>query len=505
MKNHVNQIVATVCLLALLPIGLLRAQQLPFNNQYLLNKYSLSPAYAGYTSHTETFASFRQNWVGVQGAPEKRMVNVNGSVNENTGLGLSVERDNTGIFEQFSASLAYAYHLPIDRESGLHFGLAGEAYNNRIDVTSVQSSANAADPLTVNYQDYGGTTLDFSAGVAYHYQNFSAGLAVSRLVGTRLTYDELYEMRYTLSRQFLLHASYLYEVNRDLSIEPIVVMRTTTNSPFFYEASVMVNYQKSVWGALTYRKTGLFGITAGGALSNRVVASYSYEFGGGGMMERSKGTHEVSLGYLIRYADKKKKHLPSIFKDQPPSEEEKILEEQKKCCDENSKRILEMQKQIDALQKQIAALQKCCSDTSKIKELRDYIKILEIEINDLKNSDQNKYEAPLILENIYFETNSDKLETASYPALDVLVKNLKDNPAKSVKITGHTDNVGDLVYNYTLSKRRAESVKAYLVSKGIDTRRIVTDGVGWTHPLAPNDTEEGRAKNRRIEISFTKD
>jgi OOP family OmpA-OmpF porin len=77
---------------------------------------------------------------------------------------------------------------------------------------------------------------------------------------------------------------------------------------------------------------------------------------------------------------------------------------------------------------------------------------------------------------------------------------LQDNPGLKVKIVGHTDNVGSKKYNDRLSLRRAESVKSWLVKKGISPTRITTAGVGFSEPIATNDTPEGRAKNRRIEF-----
>ena len=65
---------------------------------------------------------------------------------------------------------------------------------------------------------------------------------------------------------------------------------------------------------------------------------------------------------------------------------------------------------------------------------------------------------------------------------------------------GHTDATGPASYNQALSNRRAEAVKAYLVSKGIESNRIYTEGKGLTQPVADNSTREGRAKNRRVEV-----
>lgn len=105
-----------------------------------------------------------------------------------------------------------------------------------------------------------------------------------------------------------------------------------------------------------------------------------------------------------------------------------------------------------------------------------------------------------ISESTYFDTDKTTLKSESFTGLDNFASILKANPDVSVIIEGHTDNVGGTEYNKTLSKGRADSVKEYLISKGIDPGKIRTEGFGDTKPIAPNDTEEGKTQNRRVEI-----
>jgi outer membrane protein OmpA-like peptidoglycan-associated protein len=105
-------------------------------------------------------------------------------------------------------------------------------------------------------------------------------------------------------------------------------------------------------------------------------------------------------------------------------------------------------------------------------------------------------------QNIFFETAKWTLLAKSYPKLNDVVSILKDNPSFKVQIDGHTDNVGKDDYNHELSHQRAASVKAYLVSKGIDESRLTSFGYGEERPVADNNTATGRAKNRRVEMTL---
>jgi outer membrane protein OmpA-like peptidoglycan-associated protein len=104
-----------------------------------------------------------------------------------------------------------------------------------------------------------------------------------------------------------------------------------------------------------------------------------------------------------------------------------------------------------------------------------------------------------VIEGIKFDVNKDSIRTRSYSVLDEAVKVLTEYRELRIKITGHTDSDGTHEHNMDLSRRRAESVKSYLVEKGIAADRIETLGVGPDQPIADNDTREGKQKNRRIE------
>jgi outer membrane protein OmpA-like peptidoglycan-associated protein len=103
---------------------------------------------------------------------------------------------------------------------------------------------------------------------------------------------------------------------------------------------------------------------------------------------------------------------------------------------------------------------------------------------------------------IFFETGSDVLKSESFSNLDKVVEIATKYPNAKIIVEGHTDDQGDDSMNMDLSRRRAEAVKKYLVAKGVNADRIVTAGYGETKPLAENTTEEGRAINRRVDITL---
>ncbi len=109
-------------------------------------------------------------------------------------------------------------------------------------------------------------------------------------------------------------------------------------------------------------------------------------------------------------------------------------------------------------------------------------------------------DAAVVLRNIFFDVNKYELKPESTTELDKLVTLLKENPTIKIEISGHTDNVGQAADNLRLSNNRAESVVKYLVTKGIEKERLSSKGFGAEQPVADNETEAGKAKNRRTEL-----
>ncbi|GAB3895039.1 hypothetical protein GCM10028825_38370 [Spirosoma agri] len=104
------------------------------------------------------------------------------------------------------------------------------------------------------------------------------------------------------------------------------------------------------------------------------------------------------------------------------------------------------------------------------------------------------------LDNVYFDQSSYVLRSESYPQLNKLIKTLRAVPKLVIEIAGHTDNVGDRRLNQYLSENRARVIRTYLVTNGIADARLRASGYGDTRPAAPNDSEENKRKNRRVEF-----
>ena len=134
----------------------------------------------------------------------------------------------------------------------------------------------------------------------------------------------------------------------------------------------------------------------------------------------------------------------------------------------------------------------------------DYTKMTVPADKEASYEVQIKIDPPknIVLDNVYFETGKSTLKPNSYKALNDLVEVLQLKNKLIIEIQGHTDNVGKEDDNQKLSYERASQVKKYLLSKGISENRIVAKGYGSSIPIADNETETGKSKNRRTSLKI---
>jgi type IX secretion system PorP/SprF family membrane protein len=283
------------------------AQQIPSDNQYLINRFSLSPAYAGHGQSFEAFTLYRHSWVGIPNGPKVKGVNVNGGIGRNMGIGASITNDQAGIFNNFSGSLAYSYNVNLTNTQSLRFGLSAGFFENYLDMSNTRQQ-DLMDPVVVNNQTPGSAVFDAGAGLLYINKGIHAGIAVPRLLESEAVNDGGNTV-YTLKRHYVAHLSYIYPLNRLWKIEPVIIGRKASSGPLLLEASALVKYMGQFWLGAGYKSNSSAALSAG-FLYKRIAMNYTYEFASSGIAAASSGTHELSLGILI---GKNRNSYSSIF------------------------------------------------------------------------------------------------------------------------------------------------------------------------------------------------
>ncbi len=207
------------------------------------------------------------------------------------------------------------------------------------------------------------------------------------------------------------------------------------------------------------------------------------------------------------------KEVKSI-EDEPHLKSKKTIKEKREEKKIDDKNISSVDSNITLVDKNISkkySSEDNITDINKTKEINDTelnstkIELLDtnltVDSNETNQSIcQNRLNSILSKRKIHFAYNSSNIEKSSYKELEEISTILKECAVKTIEINGYTDNRGDPSYNKYLSQLRANRVKAYLISKGIDKNSIKAFGHGAKNPIASNKTKEGREKNRRIEF-----
>ncbi len=292
-----------VTIIILSGIHVTYAQQLPSSTHYLVNPYALSPSLAGYTGYSEVFLNYRNDWTKIEGGPRTFSANGFGNVyQQKMWVGGELMADKTDILSVFKANLSWTYKLQVDNNQFLYFGIWGTYY---------QASANTGngigvdpnDPIIQNNSKLNSSAFNAGFGIVYNWNKLNIGLSMPSMFGSNDEYELNNAFKYKVQRQFQIHASYMFDLNKEWQLQTIGVFRKTGNQPATVEVSAMSIYRGRFWGGLLYRNGGVLAINLGGHIYNGLTFNYSYEIGLGGINKASGGSHEVTIGYRFKFKD----------------------------------------------------------------------------------------------------------------------------------------------------------------------------------------------------------
>ena len=286
-----------IILIGLMPVVVF-GQQFPFMEGYSINTFSLSPAYAGIHNSKTLFIDYRSDWSGLNGGPTTYQLSYNDKLNEKIGLGGRFIYDKTDIFKQTLILGTYTYEVKVAEGHLINFGLSAGFFRNSIDLAKYFN-----DPTYVNdaVLIYGMEksklkfASDFSA--LYRYKQTEAGILFSNLMFGTAKYRNT-DLRYKPLKNYLLHASYLFDIDDKWSVKPIVILRGGQNIPVQLEIAPTVTWNDRFWATIVYRTGGIFGLGLGGEVYEGILVNYSYNLSSN-IALNTFGSHQLTLGVRI--------------------------------------------------------------------------------------------------------------------------------------------------------------------------------------------------------------
>ncbi len=341
-------------------------QQLSVNDQYFTNGYFSNPAKAGSTDNTNAFMLNRQQWIGIQGAPQTSVFSIDGKTNnKKVGLGLMLSSDIDNIFNRTTVSGTYAYHLKISEKQNISLAASAGLMNVHIAFDDIMAD-NTFDPLLLS-ADANCTSFDANFGVNYNLENLEVGLVAYQLAGTRFNYESQTEeknVNYQLIQHFMGLINYTFTIKPEkLTVAPSVIVRSVMGIDPQLDAGFFLKYQDLIWTNIAWRQNSCVYASVGAIIYDNIIIGGSYEYNIGSISKFSGSSFEVIVGYRFGGGSQQKSSGSSVSNSdikrlkeiaQKQSEEmDKVISENKKL----NKNIKRNENDITLLKEEIERLQ----------------------------------------------------------------------------------------------------------------------------------------------------
>jgi type IX secretion system PorP/SprF family membrane protein len=491
----------------------LKAQQIPLYSQYYYNPFLYNPAMAGYNGMGNIYLIDRTQWTGIPGAPVTKALTIDGPIKDNkVGLGLNIYDDQTDIFEHMGIFGSYAYNIQFGDRHSLRLGLSAGFVDNRIDFTKVVVKDPRDNAILTQYMSR--KTFDGTFGLSYQNKDLVIGIAVPQLLAPKLDYmqNSSTPVYYSLVRHFIGSAQYTFHLSEDnWKIQPMVYSQYATGAPLLLDAGVNVKYKELAWIGVMWRKDFAISTSVGIKLHNRITIGYAYDWMTTAIAPYAGNTHELVVGFTFgkgagRNDDDIRKKLQELS-----DKNDYTRKLNKKATDSLQNELSKAKRQIERQDSMIRVNRHDFEDFKKdmidsMGRLRNGMKTssyntMPKQDNGARNVGSNDIPS-YVLGNINFPNEDAEFASSSNKQMDELAEILKKNPNMKIEIDGYCDYRGTDAYNLTLSKQRANAVKNYLVQHGAKRSQVVAKGFGKSSPVADNKTQEGMAKNRRVEMKI---
>jgi type IX secretion system PorP/SprF family membrane protein len=489
--------------------GSVYSQQSPISNFYQFNEYLLNPAEAGSQNKLEASLSHRLQWRGIQGAPESTFLGVHGALNEKMGIGGKLIIDKSDIVQQFSGAISYSYRINLGEFKKIHFGVSALGMQNNIRMSDLKIS-DQSDEI-VNNGNNEGFAFDAEAGIVLEIKKLRIGVSSANLFESSIDFDlPSSRARFDRARSFNSYVSYSLDLNPDWKVEPVVMLRKQQIRSLQFEFNALFSWQAKFFLGAGYRDQAGFIAKTGFQITDFILAAYAYEFSNTGIASYSSGSHEFMLAYRLKQGKKKK---PGIEEEvnHPVITETEIVESEVVAFEENQlnevQPIIETEEVAKVINEDVV-IPKVIVLTQEIESIDNELLtekepiIIQDEVKTT-NPPTEQIPAPITFDEvIYFEFNNAELTEEGKKELGNMLRSFIESTDVKINIIGHTCNLGDQTINRILSVGRANAVREYLISKGVNSDRLSVIPMLDAQPAVLNDTFENRKKNRRVEFEI---
>lgn len=271
------------------------AQQEPMYSQYMFNMLNINPAYAGSRGVASGTALYRNQWVGIPGAPQTSSLSYDISVKEKKiGLGIQLYDDRLGIERTTGLNVSYAFRIQLTESGTLSLGLQAGILNYRANYSEVRTFQ-PNDPAF--NQNISGILPSAAAGVYYNSDRFYIGLSTPALLQTKLSYDNTANVASVTGRDLHLYlaSGFVVDLNQDLVLKPSMLVKAVSGAPVEFDFNTNLWIQNVLSLGCSYRTGDSWVGMVELQLSKQLRLGYAYDKAFSDLGALNTGSHEIML------------------------------------------------------------------------------------------------------------------------------------------------------------------------------------------------------------------
>jgi type IX secretion system PorP/SprF family membrane protein len=316
MKSHkmIKRGLAIALCAAGLMSGTTHAQFEPQFTQYMFNEMFINPAYAGSRKQISATAVYRNQWVGLEGAPKTQTFSIHGPLmNKKLGLGLTVINETIGVTHQFAVYGNYAYRIQAGSNGAFSMGIQGGFINHQEDLSEVITNEENDSEFLLNTPHVVLPNAGF--GLYYDTDRFYAGLSIPRMLKNNVAGDGTDDVVNSMdfkSWHYYFSTGYVFPVSESIKLKPSIMAKAVQGAPFVADITLQALLKDVFWLGFSYRTEDSFSGLATFQITPQLRIGYSYDYTTTELNNYNNGTHEINLGYDFSF-NKKKVVTPRYF------------------------------------------------------------------------------------------------------------------------------------------------------------------------------------------------
>lgn len=282
------------------------AQFDPLFTQYMNNEMFVNPAYTGTRKVLATTLLYRNQWVGIKGAPITQTFSIHSPIGDHNGIGLSMMNESIGITHQFRVNGCYAYRIRTGDYSLLSFGLSGSLVNLRENYQDLELYSQNDHVFNISKPSIIAPNAGY--GMFFYTNKMYVGLSIPRMIKNSIAETGKSSVKNSANPKdwhYFLTSAYIFTPSRDVMIKPSIMIREVYGAPLQAELAFHTLFNKVWWIGASYRTGDAITAITGFQIKPEFRFFYSYDYSLTKIQAYSSGSHEITISYDFAFKRKR--------------------------------------------------------------------------------------------------------------------------------------------------------------------------------------------------------